>query len=79
MNPSVYLETVALCLGDMNESVVFVGGMVRSLLVTDVAVPGARPTFDVDVILQVHLCAGASSGERRDPGHRCGPFHRDQA
>lgn len=65
MNPSVYLESVALCLGDMNESVVFVGGMVRSLLVTDTAVPAVRPTLDVDVILEVHSRAEWANWEPR--------------
>lgn len=65
MTPTAYLELVALCLGDMNESVVFVGGMVRSLLVTDAAVPAVRPTLDVDVILEVHSRAEWANWEPR--------------
>lgn len=65
MNPSAYLESVALCLGDMNDSVVFVGGMVRSLLVTDAGVPAVRPTIDVDVILEVHSRAEWANWEPR--------------
>jgi hypothetical protein len=44
---------VAAQLAELRESVVFVGGMVRGLLVTDPAVVGPRPTQDVDVILNV--------------------------
>lgn len=44
---------VARQLGGLRERVVFVGGMVRGLLVSDPAVAGPRPTRDVDVILDV--------------------------
>ena len=42
--------TVAHRLGELREHVVFIGGVVRGLLVTDAAVEGSRPTKDVDVI-----------------------------
>lgn len=54
MNPREYLESVALSLGELRERFVFVGGMVRSLLVTDPAVPSVRPTLDVDLIVEIH-------------------------
>jgi hypothetical protein len=44
---------VARHLGDLRDRVVFVGGMIRSLLVTDPAAGGARPTDDVDLIVEV--------------------------
>jgi hypothetical protein len=44
------IRTVAQRLGDLREHVVFVGGVVRGLLITDAAVEGSRPTKDVDVI-----------------------------
>jgi hypothetical protein len=47
------LRAVARQLGDLRERVVFVGGMIRSLLVTDPAAGPARPTVDVDVIVDV--------------------------
>jgi hypothetical protein len=40
-------------LGHLRERVVFVGGAVRGLLITDPAVEGPRPTKDVDVIVEV--------------------------
>lgn len=54
MNPYEYLEIVAGRLGDLRDEVVFVGGMVRGLLTTDPVVPGVRPTFDVDVIVEIN-------------------------
>ena len=44
---------VAERLGQLREDVVFLGGMVRELLVTDPVVPGRRFTRDVDVIVQI--------------------------
>jgi hypothetical protein len=45
------LWTVARCFGDMVDEVVFVGGMIRELLITDPAAGPARPTRDVDCIV----------------------------
>jgi hypothetical protein len=47
------LRTVADRLGSLREEVVFVGGMVRSLLITDPGAPPARPTDDIDVIAAI--------------------------
>jgi hypothetical protein len=47
------LYAVADLLGDLRERLVFLGGAVRGLLVTDPAVEGTRPTDDVDVIVEV--------------------------
>lgn len=40
-------------LGDLNKQVVYVGGAVVSLYVTDQAAPDVRPTDDVDIILEI--------------------------
>ncbi len=47
------LVTVAQRLGPLRERVVFVGGMVRGLLITDTAASPFRPTDDVDLIVGV--------------------------
>ncbi|MBR7747762.1 hypothetical protein [Undibacterium baiyunense] len=48
------IELVAKHLGDMLlDEVVFVGGAVAGLLITDPAQPAIRPTEDVDMIVQV--------------------------
>jgi hypothetical protein len=47
------LLTVAKCLGHLKEKTVFVGGMIRGLLITDPAAGAARPTDDVDLIVDV--------------------------
>lgn len=44
---------VAERLGTLRDSVVFVGGAVVDLLITDPASPPVRPTTDVDVIVEV--------------------------
>ena len=44
------IRAVAIALGDLRDQVVFVGGVVRGLLVTDPAVEGSRATKDVDFI-----------------------------
>ncbi|WP_153115709.1 hypothetical protein [Rhodocyclus tenuis] len=47
------LELVAQHLGDdLREQLVFVGGAVAGLLITDPAMPAIRPTEDVDLICQ---------------------------
>jgi predicted nucleotidyltransferase len=57
MNPRdpniLLLEEVAAGLGtDLLEEMVFVGGAVAGLLITDPAQPAIRPTDDVDVVVQ---------------------------
>jgi predicted nucleotidyltransferase len=54
VNPAVEMvERVARRLGDLNTQVVFVGGAVTGLLITDAAAPPPRPTDDVDAIVEV--------------------------
>jgi hypothetical protein len=45
------LQKVALALGPLKEKVVFVGGTIPSVLITDPAAPSLRPTKDVDLIV----------------------------
>ncbi len=57
MNPNdpnvAMIEIVAERLGDdLRENVVFVGGAVAGLLITDSAMPAIRPTEDVDLVCQ---------------------------
>jgi len=57
MNPNdpnvVLLVLVALRLGEkLREQLVFVGGAVAGLLITDPALPAIRPTEDVDLIVE---------------------------
>jgi hypothetical protein len=47
------LRTVAARLGPLREEVAFVGGMIRSLLITDPGAPPARPTDDVDIVAAI--------------------------
>lgn len=51
------LEAAARALEPMLGEVVFVGGCVAGLLITDRAVAGVRPTTDVDVIAEVYSYA----------------------
>lgn len=44
---------VATLLGDLAEEVVFLGGAVAGLLITDPASPAIRPTLDIDVLVEV--------------------------
>lgn len=58
MNPNdpnvVMLERVAACLGEgPREQLVFVGGAVTGVLITDPAMPEIRATQDVDVVCSV--------------------------
>ncbi|MBI5489686.1 MAG: hypothetical protein HY905_20300, partial [Deltaproteobacteria bacterium] len=66
------LRRVATALGDLDAPVVFVGGAVVELLVTDAAAPAPRPTEDVDVVVQVLTFADyARLGQQlRDRGFR---------
>lgn len=47
------LQKVASGLGDLNESVVYVGGAVAELYVNDPAATDIRPTMDVDCVVEV--------------------------
>ena len=51
------LVLVARALTGLTRKTAFVGGMVRSLLITDPAAAGSRPTKDVDVIVEVSSLA----------------------
>jgi predicted nucleotidyltransferase len=58
LNPNdpnvIMLEVVALRLGEaLRNRLVFTGGAVVGLLITDPAMPGIRPTEDVDLVAQV--------------------------
>ena len=58
---------VARRLGDLREEVVFLGGAVTALLITDPGAPEIRPTDDVDVIAEVisHAAYGKLSERLR--------------
>ena len=47
------LARVAMSLGPLANEVVFVGGAVVELLVTDTGAPASRPTDDVDAVVEV--------------------------
>ncbi len=47
------VETVARCFGELREHIVFLGGAVTALLLTDPAAPAIRATRDVDVLVEV--------------------------
>lgn len=47
------LQKIANALGDLNKSVVFVGGAVASLYADDTVVDEVRPTFDIDISVQL--------------------------
>ena len=47
------LRAVSAALGPLRTEVVFVGGMIRSLLITDPAAPMARPTDDIDLVAAI--------------------------
>jgi len=47
------LRAVARSLGMLRQEVVFVGGMIRGLLITDPGASLARPTDDVDVVASI--------------------------
>lgn len=48
----VILSRVARALGDLRESLVFVGGCATGLLVTAIRAQAIRPTDDVDMVAQ---------------------------
>jgi hypothetical protein len=66
-DPNVLLlETVARQLDEeLREALVFVGGAVVGLLITDPAAPSVRPTEDVDLIVQTLALADYRAIERR--------------
>ena len=69
MNPNdpnvVMMEQVAERLGDgLREELVFVGGAVTGLLITDPAQPAIRPTEDVDLIVQATVRADYTHVEK---------------
>lgn len=47
-----YLRTIAGALGDLREQVVFVGGSIAGLLLTDPLAEGVRATLDVDGVVE---------------------------
>lgn len=50
-----HLRTIAEALGDLREDVVFVGGAIAGLLVTDPLAEGIRATRDVDAIAEAEF------------------------
>ena len=63
MNVPFEILAVARQLGELRERVVFLGGMVRGILITDPAVEGPRQTLDVDVIVDAPDLHGFSQTE----------------
>lgn len=51
------LISAARLLQPLLDELVFVGGCVTGLLITDEAVPAARPTLDVDAIVEITSCS----------------------
>lgn len=51
------IHHVAMRLGDLVDSVVFLGGATTTLLITDTAAGDVRPTKDVDVIVEIATTA----------------------
>ena len=47
------VEKVALALGEINDEVIYVGGAIVSLYVTDEAAEQPRPTMDIDISVQI--------------------------
>jgi hypothetical protein len=58
------LLAVVRALGALNEDVVFVGGMIGPLLVTDPAASAPRPTDDVDLIIDTNRAGYYAFGEK---------------
>ncbi len=57
-NASLHLSaisTIAKALAGLNNNVVYVGGAVVSLYITDPAAEDVRPTKDVDIVLLLPL------------------------
>ena len=81
-----YLRAIAVALGDLRERVVFVGGAIAGLLVTDPLAEGVRPTKDVDTIVEARLgqfhrieeqVAHRGFSRDVDSGVTCRWIHRD--
>lgn len=51
------VEKVALALGDLNDEIIYVGGAVVSLYVTDEGAEQPRPTKDIDISVQISTYA----------------------
>jgi predicted nucleotidyltransferase len=66
------VRVVAARLGELRDRVVFVGGAIRGLLITDPGAAPERPTDDVDVVVEVTSAAGlyALGDELRAIGFR---------
>jgi len=64
------LFQAAAQLGAIRDEVVFVGGAVRGLLVTDTGASGVRPTDDVDVIVEATTRELSPSLSHRVSCHR---------
>ena len=62
MNPNdpnlPQLQRIAVALGELREQLVFVGGSVAGLLLTDPLAEGVRATTDVDAIASAGRAAG---------------------
>lgn len=67
------LRVIAEALGDLREQVVFVGGAVTGLLVTDPLVSGIRATRDVDAV----VAAGRGEFQRIEARVAAAGFERD--
>jgi hypothetical protein len=59
------VELVAQALGDLCDTLVFVGGCAAGLLCTSPKAPPPRITYDVDVIAEVAALAGYHALERQ--------------
>ncbi len=47
------IETVARALGDISDTVAFVGGAVVALYADDPAAADPRPTMDIDIVVRI--------------------------
>jgi predicted nucleotidyltransferase len=73
------LRAVATALGPLRDEVLFVGGAVAGLLITDPAAISVRPTDDVDCVVEIVSTVAYHAFERRlraqgfspDPGMIC--------
>lgn len=59
------LQKVANALGPLLDEVLFVGGTIPSLLITDVASPPTRPTKDVDLVVDSKSPHGHAEFEKK--------------